>query len=152
MLCIFILSPLAAEKPPSPLLSFSGGATLDVAPFGVEKKFATLQAHLLYPLRIAPGIKPQFAFNHDSWSLYLPVTLAYPVLLSRSEDLTLEPYGGGGAVYHSDSGKFHLLITGGINLRWRYFYMDLPVHCYFKEGDSDFLIGLSGGVSFPLSR
>jgi len=149
---LFPLFPLAAGKPPAPLLSVSGGATLDMAPFGLEKKFAALQVQLLFPFTVAPGIKPQFAFNNDSWSLYLPITLAFPITLSESRDISLEPYGGGGTVYHSDTGIFHLLITGGISLRWRYFYTDLPVHCYFKEGDSDFLIGLNAGISIPLSR
>ncbi|MBN2657857.1 MAG: hypothetical protein JXR86_12410 [Spirochaetales bacterium] len=129
-------------------LSFSGGMILDMAIFGLEKKYAALGSSVQFPGSVSIGIKPQFAFNNDLWSVYLPALLSIPIPAGAAGRFALEPYAGGGAVYFSDSGIFHPLITAGVFFHYRSFFADLPIYCFLKEGDSDFLIGLNMGWSF----
>ncbi|MBB6479284.1 hypothetical protein [Spirochaeta isovalerica] len=133
-------------------LSLSGGMTLDIAEFGLEKKFLSAGIAFQFPRTVSPGFKPQFSFNNDTWSLYLPAVLSLPIQSRSNRKITLEPYMGGGAVYFSDDKAFYPLVTGGLIFHIGSFFTDVPLYWYFHDRDSDFLIGLNLGWSFAFPR
>ncbi len=112
----------------------------------MEKKFLALGATVQLPGKLKPGLKWQFSFNNDTLSLYLPVILSIPIRIEGSNYM-IEPYGGCGVVYNSNTTSFLPLIEGGLMIHKGYFFIDIPIYCYFSEYNDDFLIGLNVGWS-----
>lgn len=147
LIILIVTFTLAAEKRDTLNFSLSGGIILDVAPFGLEKKFVALGTTVQLPFQLSPGIKPQFAFNNDMWSFYIPAILSVPIDLNLKNSIVIEPYGGGGVVYHSDLSSFVPLIEGGLMIRKDSVVIDIPIYGYFTEFNRDFLIGFNVGWS-----
>jgi len=154
---------LFAEEQDTFFLSVSGGMTLDVAGFGLEKKFISLGTTIQIPYYVSPGLKPQFSFNNDMWSLYLPAILSVPIGVGGKKKFRFEPYAGGGLVYNSDSSTFYPLVEGGFMIHAGTIFCDFPIYCYFYDKShtfyndrsnitisdlTDLLIGFNVGKSF----
>lgn len=147
MLFLISLHTLSAiDKQPS--ISLSAGMTLDVAPFGIEKIYVSLQGQILSEGPLSFGFKPTVSFGKDSFLLRLPAIVGYNFEW-------FFPYGGAGIELSSHSGDRAIspFATGGIQLFLKPFFIDIPVvatlKTYNNSHDIDTDISLLAGVYFP---
>lgn len=133
-------------------LSLSAGISLDMASFGIENKYLSLQGALLTPGPYPLGVKPQFSFNNDHFTLFIPAVITFPISLDEYGKLRIVPYGGAGIAYLSDTATAHPLATGGMEFHYKSLFADMPVQVFFKGSDPDTVIGFYLGWSFSRKR
>ena len=132
----------------SPSFSLSAGLTLDIAPFGIEKIYISLQGQILSEGPFSFGFKPSVGLSRDSLFLRLPAIIGYNFKW-------FFPYGGAGIELASHSGDTRIspFVTGGAQLFLKPFFIDLPVVATLKKYDNsydiDTDISLLAGVYFP---
>ena len=148
VLFLKFIVPLYSNDTEIVILALSTGATVDMAPFGVEQVYFTGQAEGFLAGAVAPGVKASYAVNADSTMLRLPVVLRLRLL--RSADGVFELFGYGGAGVEFYRSELHntesLMLTGGVSLLWGWFYVDLPVVQAVREYNTDSDFGLTAGI------
>lgn len=133
-------------------MALSTGATVDVAPFGVEQVYFTGQAEGFLVGALAPGLKASFAVTSGSMMLRLPAVLRLRLFRSAGGVFELSGYGGAGVeVYRSElHNTDSLMLTGGLSLLWGWFYVDLPVVQAVRDYNTDSDFGITAGLCLRL--
>lgn len=134
------------------ILTLSTGATVDVAPFGVEQVYFTGQVEGFLAGAVGLGVKASFAIHEDSTMLRLPAVLRLRLL--RGAEGVFELYGYGGAGVEFYRSKLHttdsLMLTGGVSLLWGWFYVDVPVVRALRDYNTDSDFGFTAGLCLRL--
>lgn len=148
VLCV----PLYADGAQTAVLTLSTGAIVDLAPFGVEQVYFTGQAEGFLAGAVAPGVKASFAVNAESTMLRLPAVLRLRLFRSADGVVELSGYGGAGVEFYRS--ELHntdsLMLTGGVTLRWGWFYVDLPVVQALRDYNTDSDFGVTAGLCLRL--
>ena len=128
--------------------AFSVGCLLDVASFGIEQFYWTVQAEYLFGGLLAAGGKLSASFNSESLIIRLPAIVRLSIY-DGGEGLSFSGYGGVGAEFYSSSGHqtFSPFLTGGIIAEIEWFYIDIPVATAFRPHNTDTDIALNVGAA-----
>ncbi len=125
------------------------GCLIDVAPFGIEKYYLTVQAEYSFGNILSVGAKPLLAFMTDSFVIRLPL-LVWLSLYDSKNGIAVYGYGGGGVEWYFSEkhNNFSPLLTGGIKAEFNWFYIDIPVAMAFREDNTDSDISINLGAVF----
>lgn len=136
------LYPLAA-LPKKPLITLAGGLTLDVASFGIDEKYMSLQAGVQSKGLLSIGLKPLFSFNGSNHILRIPLIVGMKIR-------KIVPYAGVGIEFSSYSGDSSYLpyVTGGIQFFTEPLYFDIPISIVMHGNDPDTDIAFLAGIHF----
>ncbi len=128
-----------------PALWFSAGMTLDIAPFGLEQTFFSLQSEITSPGTVALAFKPSFLINSDVTIIRLPLILKW-----NKGFFSL--YGGGGLEMYFRDGyhDYSPLLTAGVQFNIESFFIDIPLVTIFHSYNRDSDISLYAGYRFYL--
>ena len=130
--------------------SVSAGCLFDVAPFGLEQVYYTLQSEYLFSDNPAVGIKPLFAFNKESYLFRIPVVLKFDLYNSSADTFSLSGYFGCGPEYFRDvkHKTASLMVTGGVSLKSGILYADVPIVSAFRDYDTDSDLSVTAGAGW----
>jgi len=146
-----VIAPLYSNDVEKLVLTLSTGATVDMAPFGVEQLYFTGQAELSTGFcagAVAPGIRASCAVNNSSMMFRLPAILRVRMFSSTDGFLELSGYGGAGVeLYRSELHNCNsLMLTGGVSLLLGWFYVDVPVVSALRNYNTDSDFTVSAGL------
>ncbi len=152
LLIPFLNNAVFAEEPRAynhSAAAVSAGCLVDVAPFGIEKYYLTIQGEYSYGGTFSVGVKPLFAFRTDSQSVRLPLCLWF-TFYKGNTGILFYGYGGGGAEYYiaGEHKMFSPFLTGGLKAEFNWFYVDIPAAMVFRKGNTDSDISINAGVVF----
>lgn len=152
LLCIFLLFCvyLQADDISKPALAVSSGITLDIAPFGIEQLYFTLQGFFTTPGILSLAFKPAISVNESSLMLRLPLYTNLRIFNNKKRNVLISGYLGGGVeVYKSDvHNTLSPLFTAGIYIVLNSFYIDIPAVSAFRSYNTDSDIGITAGYYF----
>ena len=130
--------------------SLTVGSTIDVAPFGIEQQFFTLQIGYLIPAPISLGFKSSFVFNKSSRVVRVPLIIKVDMITVKDKQLNIAGYGGTGVeFYRSEEYKTNSpLLTVGVALTVGYLYTDISVSQALRDFNTDSDISVTAGICF----
>jgi hypothetical protein len=134
-----------------PTGALTAGTVLDVAPYGLEKHYYSLQGTYRLEGNPAVSAKPSVSLNGTAAMFRLPLLL--DIGFFRREDrrgFYLYWYAGGGAEFYSSTDESTLspLLTSGIAFCISIFYLDITTASAYRPGNTDSDVGITAGVFF----
>lgn len=131
--------------------ALTAGTVLDIAPYGVEKHYYSVQGTYRLEGNPAVSTKPSVSLNSSAAMFRLPLLL--DIGFFRREDRRgyyLHWYAGGGAELYSSADKNFLspLLTSGISFSISIFYLDITTASAYRPGNIDSDIGFTAGLFF----
>lgn len=146
---LFLLIPalLSAQEKCHISFSLGAGAELDIAPFGLEKKYLTLQGSFFIKGSAAAGIIPGFSFSRDAFMAAVPLVAGIPFHPGKGTWEIL-PYGGAGGGYLRGYDRILPLFTAGIMIQRKHFFINPDILIFIKDGESDTFAGIKAGFAF----
>ena len=124
------------------------GVTVDVAPFGVDQLFLSLQGFYYLPGTVSLGVKPSVGFNDGAVMVRVPIVVNQRYRLSEDSSAFFSLFVGGGIEYYASSGVREVspYFTGGVSGGIGRFFLDVPVSSALREKGSDTDFGVTAGV------
>lgn len=145
-----LVVPVSSLDISKPAIGLSSGILVDVAPFGVEQVYFTVQGSYTLPGALSLSIKPSFSRNNSSKMFRIPLAVNVSRYLGTNESILLSAYFGGGMeLYRSTEHNINsLLLTGGVSIAVGVFYIDIPVVRAYRSYNTDSDIAITAGLYF----
>ena len=131
---------------------FAGGMAIDVAPFGIEKWAFSVLGKLSLALteHSTLSVRPAMLIDFDAFLFRLAVSFDIILIGGEPQDLAVDLFAGGGIGGYFENGyKIRPIISGGVELYWRFIAVLLPgINVEIRENDTDIELMLGIGFRF----
>jgi len=149
-LLILSTTSLSALDGTRPRMGVSIGLTLDITPFGIERKYVTIQGTITTRGTVSFAFMPTLSLHTSSQILRFPIAVGLNAFPGNENRYILTAYLGFGPGFKFENGntELSLIFSGGLQAFLGPVSLEIPLVSSFRKGDFDTDIGFLVGYSF----